>query len=114
MATPLDTELYEKVKKYVYSIYDKPSAYRSGAVVRLYKELGGKYRDDGKPKHLKRWFQEKWTDVSTLQEPHYPLYRPTVRVNKSTPRTIHEIPQERIEYLSTLKNKIKKKKLPSF
>lgn len=114
MPTPIDTELYEKVKKHIYSIYDKPSAYRSGAVVRLYKENGGRYRDDDKPKKLKQWFKEKWTDVSTLQEPHYPLYRPTIRVNKSTPRTIHEIPQERIEYLSTLKNKIKKKKLPSF
>ena len=114
MAIPIDTELYEKVKKYVYSIYDKPSAYRSGAVVRLYKENGGRYHDDDKPKKLKQWFKEKWTDVSTLQESHYPLYRPTVRVNKSTPRTIHEIPKERIEYLSTLKNKIKKKKLPSF
>jgi hypothetical protein len=114
MAIPIDAELYEKVKKYIYSIYNKPSAYRSGALVKMYKEMGGKYRDDGKPKNLKRWIKEQWTDVSTLQQPHYPLYRPTVRVNKSTPRTIHEIPQERIEYLSTLKNKIKKKKLPTF
>jgi hypothetical protein len=113
MAIPIDTELYEEVKKYVYSIYSKPSAYRSGAVVKLYKQYGGRYKDDGERK-LARWYKERWDDVSTLQKPHYPLYRPTVRVNKNTPKTVQEILPERIEYLSTLKNKIKQKKLPSF
>ena len=38
-------------------MYEKPSAYRSGMLVKLYKEAGGKYSGD-KDKHapLNRWF----------------------------------------------------------
>ena len=57
MPTPIDKVLYEKVKKYADSVYSKPSAYKSGFIVKTYKENGGKYLDDDKPKNLERWYQ---------------------------------------------------------
>ena len=44
----LDKKLYEKVKKDIYSKYKKPSAYRSGALVKQYKKLGGRYSGNKK------------------------------------------------------------------
>ena len=55
MAIPIDTELYEKAKAMADKIYKKHSAYKSGWIVKKYKELGGRYKDDGERK-LKRWF----------------------------------------------------------
>jgi hypothetical protein len=47
----LDEELYDRVKKEVDKIYTKPSAYKSGFIVKRYKELGGKYGDDNEEKN---------------------------------------------------------------
>ena len=69
---PNNPELYEKVKKMSDKIYSKPSAYRSGYIVKKYKSLGGTYSDDGKDKNLGRWFREKWGDVGNRS---YPVYR---------------------------------------
>ena len=77
MPTILNPEIYEKAKEIVFAQYKKHSAYRSGAVVKKYKELGGKYGDDSESKDLKRWFKEKWADIGNK---NYPVYRPTVRV----------------------------------
>lgn len=85
----LDPDLYEKAKREVYKIYSKPSAYRSGALVKRYKELGGRY--GGKPKEktsLSRWFREEWRDIGGKE---YPVFRPTKRVTKDTPLTASEI-----------------------
>ena len=124
ISIPSDTRLYEKVKKYVYAIYKKPSAYRSGALVKLYKKLGGKYhivykkgnKNDELPLH--RWFQEKWKDVSPKKysnKEHYPLYRPTKRINSKTPTTYNEISKKEIEKQYKLKQKIRgESNLPKF
>jgi hypothetical protein len=93
MPIPKNTLLYQKVKDYADTIYSKPSAYKSGFIVKKYKELGGKYKDDKKPKNLKRWFKEEWTDIGHLS---YPVYRPTVRVNRHTPLTPTEIDQQNL------------------
>jgi hypothetical protein len=54
---------------------------------------------------------ENWVSVGG----DYPTYRPTKRVNKSTPKTISEIPKKRLEEQIKLKQKIKgKKNLPKF
>jgi hypothetical protein len=55
--------LYEKAKKIADEKYSKPSAYKSGFIVKTYKELGGTYTNDNKQKNLKRWFQEDWKDI---------------------------------------------------
>ena len=107
-----DIKLYEAVKKYAETIYKKPSAYRSGFIIKSYKQLGGTYIDDDKPKKLKRWYKESWTDVG---EKDYPVYRPTIRVNKSTPLTVNEIDPSNLKKQIILKQKIKgTKNLPPF
>ena len=112
MATPKDKVLYEKVKKMADEIYKKSSAYKSGYIVKKYKELGGEYIDDKKPKELKRWYKEKWEDIGRSD---YPVYRPTVRVNKETPLTVKEIDPKQLKEQIKLKQKIKgEKNLPKF
>lgn len=55
----LDPEIYARAKKIVYAQYTKPSAYRSGALVKKYKELGGRYAGAAKSKTaLDRWFKD--------------------------------------------------------
>jgi hypothetical protein len=88
MPTPSNPELYAQVKKHADQVYSKPSAYRSGYIVKMYKKLGGEYLDDSKPKNLKKWFNEHWQDIGGL---NYPVYRPTVRINKLTPLIPSEI-----------------------
>lgn len=119
---PIDTEIYNLAKKIVYSQYKKPSAYRSGALVKKYIELGGRYVDEKKGKKtiddypLKRWYLETWTDVNPYKsKSSYPVYRPTVRVSESTPKTVQEIPKKRLEQQAKLKQTIRgKKNLPKF
>jgi len=112
MPTPKDKVLYEKAKKMADEIYKKPSAYKSGYIVKKYKELGGEYIDDKKPKELKRWFSEKWADIGGLD---YPVYRPTVKVSKKTPLTVKEIDPKQLKEQIKLKQKIKgTKNLPPF
>lgn len=107
-----DKELYEKARKIIYQQYKKPSAYRSGALVKKYKELGGKYTGEKQKKGLVRWFKEKWEDIGNKD---YPVYRPTVRVSKETPLLVKEIKPDNLKKQIKLKQKIKgDKNLPKF
>ena len=63
MPTPENKKLYQEVTRYIDTIYKKPSAYRSGAIVKEYKRRGGTYIDDNKSKNLERWFKERWVNV---------------------------------------------------
>jgi hypothetical protein len=109
---PLDEALYARVKAEADKKYKKHSAYKSGWIVKRYKELGGKYK--GEPAGLKRWFAEKWQDVGS-KEGDYPLYRPTKRVSKDTPKTADEVGELRLIVQDKLKQKIKgSKNLPKF
>ena len=104
-ATPLNPQLYERAKREVYAQYKKPSAYRSGALVRRYKELGGKYGEAPKESApLSRWFKEEWADIGNQG---YPVYRPTKRVTKDTPLTASEIDPKHAKKQIALKQKIK-------
>lgn len=111
MAIPLNKILYEKVKQLADNIYEKPSAYKSGFIVKTYKEYGGTYKDSGEKKGLQQWFNEKWTDVGNKD---YPVYRPTKRVAKDTPLTVSEIDPKNLKKQIALKQKIKGKNLPPF
>ena len=105
-------KLYDKVKQEADKIYEKPSAYKSGYIVKKYKELGGTYTSDKKPKDLERWFDEKWSDVGGME---YPVYRPTKRLNKETPLLPNEIEPKNLLLQSILKQIIKgNKNLPPF
>ena len=60
MPIVLDPHLYTRARRTVDKQYTKPSAYKSGAIVREYKRLGGRYKEDGNELSLARWFKEKW------------------------------------------------------
>ena len=112
MAVPKDKKLYEKAKHMADDIYKKPSAYKSGYIVKKYKEMGGTFENDGKEKSLKRWFKEKWQDVGSKD---YPVYRPTKRINSKTPLTLNEIDKDNLKEQIKLKQKSKgNKNLPPF
>jgi hypothetical protein len=112
MPIPNDKKLYADVKYLADSIYKKPSAYKSGYIVKEYKRRGGTYTDDDKPKNLKRWFQEDWKDVGNLA---YPVYRPTKIINENTPLTAKEIKPSNLKKQIKLKQIIKgEKNLPKF
>jgi hypothetical protein len=107
MPEVVDKALYEAVKHQADKIYDKPSAYRSGYIVKTYKALGGRYKDDDKPKNLERWYKEDWKDVGGKD---YPVYRPTKRINAMTPLTVDEIDKEDLKKQIARKQVIKGEK----
>ena len=118
MSRVLDPEIYERAKAIVYPQYSKPSAYRSGALVKKYKELGGRYEADKDKdlRSLERWFLERWADVNPSKtKTSYPVYRPTVRINKDTPKTAQEISGSRLREQAKLKQMLKgSSNLPPF
>jgi hypothetical protein len=96
--------LYEKAKEIIYKKYSKPSAYRSGALVKLYKEMGGTYSGKKEKDGLTNWFNEKWTDIGNEA---YPVYRPLRRVSSKTPLTLSEIDPKNLKEQIKLKQKLK-------
>ena len=105
-------ELYQKAKDIADQKYSKPSAYKSGFIVKTYKEMGGTYSNDNKPKKLKQWFKEDWKDIGGLE---YPVYRPTKIINKTTPLTANEIEPKNLRHQILLKQRIRgRKNLPKF
>ncbi len=112
MPIPTDKKLYRLVKLEADEKYKKPSAYKSGYIVKRYKALGGTYSEDGKPKNLKKWFDEEWKDIGNSS---YPVYRPTKRINKTTPLLVSEISKNNLIKQITLKQSIKgRHNLPKF
>jgi hypothetical protein len=105
MSEPADSKLYNKVKKQIYKKYPKHSAYRSGILVRSYKEQFKKKYGNTKPylkkkntSGLTRWFKEKW--MNQRGEVGYKfksdIYRPTKRISKSTPTTFAELSKKQL------------------
>lgn len=108
----LNQKLYDDVKKEADKVYKKSSAYKSGWIVKTYKDRGGLYGDDNKPKPLKRWFRELWGDIGGKA---YPVYRPFKRINKQSPLTVYEIDPNQVKEQIKLKQKIRgNKNLPPF
>ena len=65
MSVPTDKKLYEKVKAEIYKKYPTHSAYRSGHLVKEYKNRGGKYSGkENQSTGLNLWFKE----VSSLRK----------------------------------------------
>jgi len=112
MPTPINKDLYQAVKVYADIVYSKPSAYKSGFIVKMYKKLGGTYRDDNKEHNLERWYKERWSDVGNKE---YPVYRPAIRINKKTPLTVNEIDKTNLKKQIKLKQQLRgEKNLPQF
>lgn len=105
MPEPVDKDLYDKIKKKITDEY-KPSAYRSGMIVKEYKKQyflkygnNNSYKGNRDKSNLKRWFDEKW--VNQRNEIGYSkkgdIYRPSIRINKDTPITWNELTPKQIE-----------------
>lgn len=105
---PKDMSLYNKIKKELYKKYPKHSAYRSGLLVKKYKEEFVKQHGTRKSpysgkktqkKGLKRWFKEKW--VNQRGEVGYKyksdVYRPSKRITSKTPITHNELTNEEVK-----------------
>jgi hypothetical protein len=113
MAEPNDIILYNKVKKQIYKKHPKHSAYRSGIVVKTYKNefkniYGNKSPYKGKKtkkKGLKRWFAEDWRNQRGEIGYKYDndVYRPTKRITKKTPKTFKELKKKQIKRARTEK-----------
>ena len=97
---PENKVLYGKIKAKVYQMYGKPSAYRSGMLVKLYKAAGGTYSGDKNDNYgLSRWHKEQWKNQrgEIGYKNKSDVYRPTVKVNKNTPTTFQELTQKELE-----------------
>ena len=114
MPTPKDQILYEKIKQNIHSKY-KPSAYRSGLLVKEYKrEYLKKYKNDDayignrQESNLKRWFDEKWTNQrgKVGYEKTGDIYRPTIKINEKTPTTWFELTPAQIKAAQNEKAKL--------
>jgi len=122
MSTPNDLKLYQQVKLLADKTYKKPSAYKSGFIVKEYKRLGGTYSGDIKNVGLTRWFKEKWVDVSKkVKGKHppcgrkdadgksYPKCRPSKKVSKETPKIASSYDKEDKKKMTQQKRRAEKK-----
>ena len=92
-------ELYDKVKTEIYATCPVHSAYRSSLLVKTYKEQGGRYiGKENISSGLSRWYREKWSNSRGEVGYKYKndVYRPTERVDKSTPKTFKELTDKAI------------------
>ena len=126
-SSPTNKKLYEKVKeeaKKKFKVW--PSAYASGWLVKEYKRRSGKYSGrKTSSRGISRWYKEKWINVCKLPKKvscgrsklsktwkkNYPYCRPSIRVNKSTPRTSSEISMKEIKKRCSRKRKSPMKRL---
>jgi hypothetical protein len=99
MPEPTDKNLYNRVKKQIYSKIKENSAYRSGLIVKKYKELGGTYSGKKTNEGLTRWFKEKWVtnEGKTTYQSENDVFRPTKRISSKTPTTFGELSKTQVE-----------------
>lgn len=97
MPEPSNKALYERIKRSVYAKNPKHSAYRSGQLVKQYKQAGGTYKGKKPTTGLTRWYKEKWRTEKgkkTYKEGGT-IFRPTKRISKATPTTMSELSKKR-------------------
>jgi hypothetical protein len=135
MPEPVNKELYAKAKAIINQKYGtNTSAYRSMALVKKYKSMGGKYRDDGGSRKTTRWLNEKWVNLNAKKEGSsgqldarghplggyeecgkrgssgkYPLCRPSRTVSSDTPKRFQDISKSRINAVNLKKQKLQNK-----
>jgi len=112
--TPTDQVLYDKVKKEIYEQNPVHSAYRSGTIVKKYKEEFAKeyckeknliLEKNPTKTGLKRWFNEDWRNQRGELGYKYKsdVYRPTKRITNKTPKTYKELSKKQINKARTQK-----------
>ena len=102
MENILNPELYKKAKKQADKVYERHSAYKSMYIQKLYKNLGGKYKNKKNKQGVSRWNKEKWIQCEDYikygkkipcgaNNKKFKVCRPLIRVNKYTPTTLPEL-----------------------
>jgi len=117
MPAPTDPTLYKEAKEFIEKKYKTNSPFRSGAIVKQYKqqfkkkhESGTPYTNEG-PKNLERFFEEKWVAVNpVIGESGNPVFRPTKRVSDKTPKLLQDIPSNILRKQVSHKQKIPSEK----
>ena len=113
---PKDEKLYNKVKDKVYKNIPKHSAYRSGILVKKYKEAfirkyprikNAYIGQTSKKEGLSRWFKEDWkSDIGKYKyTSKSSIYRPTKRITKRTPKTFSELSKKALSSAKYIKSK---------
>ena len=114
MPTPTDQELYDKVKKSIMNRIKVNSAYRSGLIVKQYKEEYYKkhknnnaYKGNKQNSNLGRWFKEQWKnqDGEIGYSKKGDTYRPTIKINNKTPITFKELTETQTQKAQEEKRK---------
>jgi len=118
---PKDQKLYDSIKKKIYKDMPTHSAYRSGQLVKKYKEAYKKkhgniiaYTGNKSKGNLTRWMKEKWTNQrgETGYKKKGDVYRPTKRITSKTPATFKELSKTQIS--KAMKEKKKKGRVKKF
>lgn len=114
-SVPTDPALYERVKRRVYRLYPRHSAYRSGRLVLEYKKAFSAKHRSGPPysgrrgtrSGLNRWFAEEWRNQrGGVGYAHASdVYRPTRRVTRRTPLTFGELTPSEVRRARRLKSR---------
>ena len=109
MAEPKDKNLYQQAKNKYSSM--KHSAYKSGLIVKYYKELYAKKHKStdaytgqkNKNKGLSRWYDEKWQTPDGKKEysKKSDILRPTKKVSK-TKKVVNDAIKNLAAYAITL------------
>ena len=106
MSKPTDINLYNQIKEKVFKEIPKHSAYRSGILVRRYKEAffkkhgnNNSYRGNKKENEgLSRWFKENWKNQrgQSGYQKKGDIYRPTKKITNKTPATYQELTKKQL------------------
>lgn len=129
MGEPKDKSLYKRVisdanKK----LESKSGIYRSSWIVREYRKRGGEYSGSKNKDGLKRWYKEKWVDLTrpkknsngkiigyekcgrkSIKNGNYPVCRPSKRISNKTPKTYKEISKSSLKRAIKDKQRVKSK-----
>tara|TARA_B100001063_G_C16618174_1_gene479278 strand:- start:468 stop:899 length:432 start_codon:yes stop_codon:yes gene_type:complete len=98
----VNKKLYKKAKKIADVTYKRHSAYKSMYIQKVYKEMGGTYKNNKPSGGVSRWNKEKWIQVLPYlikgeiipcgsSNKQNKVCRPLKRVNSSTPITLPEL-----------------------
>ena len=85
MSKYLDIDIYAKAKKEIFKEYQKPSAYRSMALIKKYKQLGGRINENIKKGGTGLWLEEKWKNLTPYVEGLVPSISKTPVCGKRHP-----------------------------
>ena len=100
----LDKRIYEEAKKEIDKMHQKHSAYKSMALIKLYKEKGGRIDESKSKGGTTKWLKEEWKNLSGValgkmsiknapkcgvkfKNQNVPsICRPTKKIDSSTPK----------------------------